>query len=143
MRSLSGAISPRLLSQWADITQVAMKKGLIDKSPQAYFTYYVNKKATPHDWWHELKKKERQQEADQQRAKSDLNVSASGNDDFERYIRTEAKDAFEKVMQSMLSNLTRDGMSQPQAERFAKEQTEQHFRNKFRRQSNGSRTTSR
>ncbi len=63
-----------LLQQWIDITLAAMERGVIDKSPAAYFTYYVQQKATPPDWWHELKRQERQQEADQQRASRSFDI---------------------------------------------------------------------
>ena len=56
---LLAAHKPSLLAQWIDITQAAMERGVIDKSPPAYFMYYVDRKATPPDWWHELRRRKR------------------------------------------------------------------------------------
>lgn len=126
--------SAKLLSQWADITLAAQERKLIDKSPQAYFTYYVGRKATPHDWWLDLKKEERQREYDQQRAKAALNMKDAEERGFDEYVKTEVKEAFEKVMNGLVSDLTNSGKSQHEARRFAREQTEQHFRNRYRKE---------
>jgi hypothetical protein len=126
--------SAKLLSQWADITLAAQERGLIDQSPQAYFTYYVQRKATPHDWWLDLKKEERQREYDQQRAKSALRMQDGAERGFDDYVRTEAKEAFENVMNKLVFDLTSGGTSQHEAQRFAREQTERHFRNRYRKE---------
>lgn len=127
-----------LLQQWIDITLAAMERGVIDKSPPAYFTYYVQNKMTPPDWWHELKRQERQQEADQQRATRAFNIKFSEERGFEEYIRSEARDAFDQVMSSLVSDLMRGGKPKHEAEQFAREQTMHHFRGRYRREKNPS-----
>lgn len=58
---------PRLLSEWADITQAAKERfgrDFFKRSPMAYFVDSVSKAAagnrTAPDWWHELKRAENQ-----------------------------------------------------------------------------------
>ena len=124
--------SHKLLSQWADITLAAMERGLVDKSPQAYFTYYVKRNATPHDWWLELKKVEQQKEAEQNRRKRDLDMKDAEQRGFDEYVKNEAKDAFEKVMNSLVTDLVNSGKPVHEAKQFARNHAELHFRNKYR-----------
>ncbi len=123
-----------LLQQWIDITLAAMERGVIDKSPQAYFTYYVQNKMTPPDWWHELKRQERQQEADQMRASRSFDVKFAEERGFDEYIQNEAREAFDRVMSSLVSDLMRGGKPMHEATQFAREQTLHHFRSKYRRE---------
>lgn len=127
-----------LLQQWIDITLAAMERGVIDKSPPAYFTYYVQNKSTPPDWWHELKRQERQQEADQQRASHNFDMKFAEERGFDEYIQTEAREAFENVMNSLVSDLVRGGKQKHEAEEFARDHTLRHFRGKYRREKNPS-----
>ncbi len=135
---LLGSHKVSLLQQWIDITLAAIERGVIDKSPQAYFTYYVQNKMTPPDWWHELKRQERQQEADQQRASRAFDVKFAEERGFDDYIQNEARDAFDRVMSSLVSDLMRGGKQKHEAEQFAREQTLHHFRGKYRREKNPS-----
>lgn len=127
-----------LLQQWIDITLAAMERGVIDKSPAAYFTYYVQQKATPPDWWHELKRQERQQEADQQRASRSFDIKFAEERGFDDYIQNEARDAFDRVMSNLVSDLMLGGKQKHEAEKFAREQTMHHFRGRYRREKNPS-----
>ncbi len=129
---------PSLLAQWIDITLAAMERGVIDKTPAAYFMYYVQRKATPPDWWHELKRVERQQEADQQRARSSVGMKFAEERDFDSYLRNEVKNAFETVMQNLTEDLMKGGKTRHEAESTAREHALQHFRNRFRREKNPS-----
>lgn len=125
---------PGLLSQWIDITQAAIERGLIDKTPQAYFTYYTQRGATPPDWWHELKRKERAQEAAQDHAKRAMEGKFFEDRGFDSYIETQAKEAFENVMQGLISDFMKGGKPRHEAEREARQHTVSHFRNKYRQQ---------
>lgn len=66
IRWLVKSFSVPMLREWADITLAAMlqkDRKFIRKSPQAYFVDNIKHAAagtrTPPDWWHELKKRER------------------------------------------------------------------------------------
>jgi len=98
--------------------------------------YYVQRKATPPDWWHELKRVERQQEVDQQRARSGVDMKFAAERDFDSYLQNEVKDAFETVMRNLTDDLMKGGKSRHEAETTAREHSLQHFRNRFRKEKN-------
>ncbi|MDB5389427.1 MAG: hypothetical protein JWM11_5073 [Planctomycetaceae bacterium] len=131
--------SPRLIEQWADITLAARERQgekFFTKSPQAYFTDNLKAAAadrrTPPDWWRELRKRERELEREQEQSKSQL-LSTKGTS-FEDYLKHEAREAFEKTMQQLLSDLERSGKSAGEARSHAQELTRAHFWNQFRKE---------
>ncbi|MCA9078025.1 MAG: hypothetical protein KDA93_23550 [Planctomycetaceae bacterium] len=127
----------KLIEQWADITLAAQERGLIQTSPPAYFQYYIQKAAkretTPPDWWHDLQKQQRQAEWEQERAKQTIQTEDREQVEFDEYLKTEVKDAFERVMQKLSRELMEAGKDDREAREIAAYQTRLHFLNKYRR----------
>ncbi len=128
--------SPKLIQLWADITLAASEQGRIDNSPQAFFTYYIQRATagtcTPPDWWRDIERRRRSEEHAQQRKRSGIEFVEEDELAFKRYLETEAKEAFVNVMQRLHDDLCSVGKSQGEADAFAYEQATLHFRNKFR-----------
>ena len=63
IRRLLRDYSVLVLREWTDITQAAIERKIIRKSPMAYFVDNVKHAAagcrTPPDWWHDLRRQER------------------------------------------------------------------------------------
>ena len=131
----------KLIQLWADVTLAAAEQGRVDTSPQAFFQYYIKRAAdgrsTPPDWWQDIQRQRREQEAAQRRERSGIRFTDEQDVSFERYIETDAKDAFQRVMQQLQNDLLKAGRSEGEAERFAQEQALVHFRNKFRHEKGG------
>lgn len=131
--------SPKLIQLWADITLAASEQGRIDNSPQAFFTYYIQRATagtcTPPDWWRDIERCRRSDERAQERERSGIQFVEEEEQAFRRYLETEAKEAFGNVMQRLHDDLRSVGKSQGEAEAFAQEQATLHFRNRFRQRS--------
>jgi hypothetical protein len=130
----------RHVEQWADITLAAIEgrgRSFFTNSPAAYFIDNLKSAArgerTPPDWWREHRKREMAMEAEQERRKLGALPDARPTIDFDTYLETEVKEAFEGVMQRLLADLTRAGRSPSDAEHIAKQHARTHFRNRYRR----------
>lgn len=129
---------PKILAEWSDITLAAMEKKrgkFFTKSPQAYFVDNVAHAAkgtrTPPDWWRELRRREREiQHAAEQAETAEATVQ---NDEvaFRLHLETEAKAAFEKVMDGLFTDLAGRGHDETQARDTARRLAEAHFRNRY------------
>ena len=132
-----------ILEQWADITLAANERNgsrFFTTSPQAYFVDNINaalkQSRTPPDWWRELRKQERIQQEEQQRSQSQLLParSATISMSFDEYLKTEAREAFEQVMDKLRHDLESSGQSCTEARRTAEQHSRIHFWNKFRQE---------
>ncbi|MBB3208944.1 hypothetical protein FHS27_004778 [Rhodopirellula rubra] len=127
---LTETYSGSLLQQWADVTLSAIEQKRINQSPEAFFQYHVKlaaaKRTTPPDWWREL----RREEFEQQRA----NRPEFANDDrsFEEFLKTEGREAFERVMNRLMVGLQDAGQSPSQAKANATYSAKMNLRKIFR-----------
>lgn len=131
--------SAKLIQLWAEITHVAMEQGRIKETPQAYFTYYLNRASaglsTPPDWWREFDHARRSEESKQRREREQLIDSEGREAAFREYCETEARESFLSVMNRLRDDLISAGKLDRDAEMIAREHTERHFRNRFRQES--------
>jgi hypothetical protein len=98
----------RLIGEWADITLAARERhgeNFFKKSAMAYFLDNIRHaaagKRTPPDWWRELRRQEQQQT---RTAAADDPEAA-----LDRYLETEAREAFEQVTQQIFADLVTAG----------------------------------
>lgn len=132
IRRIISEFPPRLIAEWSDITLAAIERKLIKESPPAYFQHYIRQakaqKTTPPDWWRELQKQERARQEDRPQ------WSASGVEQaaFEQYLQTEARDAFERVMDRLFQQLQADGQETDEARSNADRFARMHLRRQFR-----------
>ena len=133
-----------LVQQWTDITLAARERNgdtFFTKSAAAYFMDNIRHAAegrrSPPDWWRELRQQElrRQREAD--RTESEDASIASEEEAFRQYLEGEAREAFDKVMQKLVSDLTSRGRSVEEAQEPARYMARLHFLNRFRRERSG------
>ena len=131
VRRILRQYKPTLVQEWADIALAAKERGIITKSPQAYFMHYIReaaaKRTTPPDWWREFRKQEflRQQPSPE---------PTSSNDEerrFDDYLRTEAAEAFARVMDRLFRKLVEAGQSESDARANATYTARIHLRAKF------------
>lgn len=134
IRRILRTYKPALVQEWADITLAARERGMITKSPQAYFMHYIRaaaeRRTTPPDWWREA----RRQEFLRERAEP---MATAGNDDerrFDEYLRTEAHEAFERVIERRFHKLSEAGQPEDEARRNARYAARMHLRRKFRQE---------
>jgi hypothetical protein len=122
----------RMVAEWSDITLAAVERKIIKESPQAYFQHYIRQaieqKTTPPDWWRELQKQERERQADTQTSTDETTEEQH----FQKYLQTEAKEAFGRVMDKLFQRLHQDGQSEPDARRNAEQFARLHIRRQFR-----------
>jgi len=131
----------KTIEQWADITLAARERhgpGFFKNSPQAYFIDNVKAAVgsgrTPPDWWRELRKQELQRERDQERSKARLLDAPAAAADFEEYLRTEAKEAFTRIMDRLVADLQQGGQPEPQARENAAYHARLHFWNRYQKE---------
>jgi hypothetical protein len=132
VRRILGEFSHRLIAEWADITLAAVERKLIKESPPAYFQHYIRKAkaehTTPPDWWRNLQKQERVKQLDRpERSASDSEQTA-----FQKYLHTEARDAFERVTDKLFQQLHADGQDETEARSNADRFARVHFTRQFR-----------
>ena len=127
----------KLIRLWADITLAAVEQGRVTTSPQAFFQYYLGRaaesRATPPDWWREIDRQRRHQEHRQRRDRDEADQSQADKQSFEEYLKGEARDAFDRVMQKLTSDLMQAGRGRQDAETIAHQHTLVHFRNRFQK----------
>lgn len=132
IRRILAEFSPRLIAEWSDITLAAVERNLIKQSPPAYFQHYIRqakaKNTTPPDWWRELQKQERAKETD----RPQWSVSGSEQTAFEQYLQSEARDAFENVMDRLFQQLQADGQGESEARSNADRFARMHLSRQFR-----------
>jgi hypothetical protein len=133
IRRIIGRYPARLIAEWSDITLAAVERKIIKESPQAFFQHYIREahasKATPPDWWRELRKQERERHAaEQSRARW-----GTDKDRFERYLREDVKDAFNNVMGRIFQQLRDDGQAEQEARRNAEHIARGQFTREFRK----------
>ncbi len=133
-----GKYPAKLIQLWSDITLAAVEQGRVGSSPQAFFTYYIQRAndglSTPPDWWRDIERQRRNQEAAQRQERATMQTLREEGISFENYLETEAKEAFHKVMKQLESDLINAGKSRGEAESFAREHATIHFKNLFRHQ---------
>ena len=121
---------------WSDITLAAAEQGRITGSPQAFFTYYVQRAkegvSTPPDWWRDIERQRCNQEAVQRQERASIHSVAEEGISFEEYLKSEARDSFEQVMKRLETDLLNAGKSRGEAESFAREHATIHLKNLFR-----------
>lgn len=132
IRRILRKYSSKMIAEWSDITLAAVERKIIKESPQAYFQHYIRQageqKTTPPDWWRELRKQEREQHIKVQTTDDD----ATEDQQFEKYLQSEAKAAFGRVTDRLFQNLRLSGQSEMDARRSAVQFSRMQFRRQFR-----------
>jgi hypothetical protein len=125
-----------VVAQCADITLAAQERfgeSFFKQSPQAHFMdnvkHFADGTRTPPDWWRELKKHE---ELQRRNASTRIAPDDAFEAEFEEYLQTEARDAFERVMQRIFTDFKAVGQSDPDARENAQHHARTHFRHRFR-----------
>jgi hypothetical protein len=136
IRRILAAYDPRLIAECADMTLAARERfgeSFFTTSPQAYFIDNLQEQAkgkrTIPDWWRTLRSEEerRRRQADRPaRTKEDRSEK-----EFKKYLETEARDAFERVMDRVFQDFKGAGKPDDVARETAQSLTEIHFRNRF------------
>lgn len=126
----------KLIQLWSDITLAAVEQGRIKTSPQAFFTYYLNRanngQSTPPDWWHDSERQRRGEELAQRKARGPTQTPLGEGIGFQQYLDGEAKVAFQAIMDQLERDMRNAGRSRGEAESIAREHATIHFRNRFR-----------
>ena len=124
---------PKMITEWADITLAARERNgetFFKKSAQAFFIDNIRHAAagtrTPPDWWRELRRKE-----DEHRRRR---TAGSSDEALDQYLETEARDAFESVMQSIFQKLVEDGKDESEARGRARQIARSNLRSRFLRE---------
>ncbi len=127
--------SSKLIEQWADITLAAVEAGRIQKSPEAFFRYHVDRaakgKLTPPDWWREYRKQQEQAERQQNQTKTDFLTGISEDAEFDAYLQTEAREAFGRITDRLRRELMEGGQSRQDGTEHAEYQARMHLRRQF------------
>ena len=133
IRRILDRFKPSLVQEWADITLAAVERGMIKKSPPSYFMHYIQeaeaKRTTPPDWWQELHRRERKE----RRAERNTAARANPDESFEQYLRCDAREAFDRVMQRVFQGLRDAGQSETEARDNADYMARVHLRQQFLR----------
>lgn len=111
--------STKLVGQWADITLAARERNgetFFKVGPQAYFLDNIKHAAqgtrTPPDWWRELRR------AEERRRRRTVNDDPDAA--LDRYLETEAREAFDNVTDRIFAQLSGEGMDQTEARHRAR-----------------------
>jgi len=136
IRRILATYDPRLIAEIADMTLAARERfgdSFFTKSPQAYFMDNLQEQAkgnrTIPDWWRAVR-------IEEERRRRTAESPARPMDDqservFRAYIQTEARDAFECVMDRVFQSFRSAGQGEDAARKIAQEQAELHFRHRF------------
>ena len=138
IRHVLRTFDPRLIAECADMTLAARERFGVEffkVGPQAYFVDNLKAQAgrtrTPPDWWRDLRKEEerRKWQADRE----ERTTVAQGFDAaFDAYLQTEAREAFQRVMDRIFHDLASGGQSESEARENARHFTRTHFVRRFR-----------
>jgi hypothetical protein len=103
-------------------------------SPQAFFIDNLKEQAagrrTPPDWWRAVRKEEERRRWQADRESSEL--SDSFEEVFNAYLQTEAREAFDRVMDRIFQDLKSSGQSDSDAKQNANHFARTHFVSRFR-----------
>lgn len=131
---------PSLVTEWADITLAARERNgerFFKKSAAAYLIDNLKQAAqgrrTAPDWWRELRRQELAQESAQEVRKRGMRDSRANEAEFDEYLRTEAREAFERAMNKLASELRGGGQREDDARRNAEYHARMHFHHQFLR----------
>ena len=132
------------VQEWVDITLAARERHGTDffkKSPAAYFMDNIRHAAegrrSPPDWWRELRQEEARRQRDADREQFERVSVASEEAAFQAYLEGEAREAFDSVMQKLVSDLTSRGKTVQEAEEPSRYMARLHFLNRFRKERGG------
>jgi hypothetical protein len=129
----------KLVADCADMTLAAKERlgeSFFTKSPQAYFIDNLREQATgkrtPPDWWRELRKEEERRRWQADRNDRDAHADRAFETAFDTYLKTEAREAFDRVMNRIFQNLKTDGQPESEARTNAEYLTRTHLIGRFR-----------
>jgi len=129
----------KLIADCADMTLAAKERlgeGFFTKSPQAYFIDNLREQAagkrTSPDWWRELRKEEERRRWQADRDERDAHADQAFESAFDAYLKTEAREAFDRVMNRIFQDLKVDGQSESEARTNAEYLTRTHLIRRFR-----------
>jgi hypothetical protein len=136
IRHILAAHDPRLIAEIADMTLAARERfgeSFFTKSPAAYFmdnlTQHAKGKRTAPDWWRAVRTEEERRRRQAERPTRAVDDHAEKA--FRAYLETEARDAFERVMDRVFQSFRSAGQSDEAARRTAHEHAQLHFRHLF------------
>jgi hypothetical protein len=139
IRRILRIYSPRLIAECADMTLAAKERNgeeFFKKSPQAYFMDNLQEQAagrrTPPDWWRELRKEEERRRWQADRDQRDATNQQGFETAFDSYLKTEAREAFDRVMDRIFNDLRSGGQSESDAKENAVHFARTHFVSRFR-----------
>jgi hypothetical protein len=137
IRRIVKMYQPRLIAECADMTLAASERfgaSFFKKSPQAYFTDNIREQAagkrTAPDWWRELRKQEERQRWESEH--EGRAPSRKFEEALDAYLKTEAREAFERTMDRILQDLKAGGQSESDAKVNASHFARTHFVRRFR-----------
>jgi hypothetical protein len=129
----------RLVAECADMTLAAKERNgesFFTNSPAAYFIDNLKEQAagrrTPPDWWRELRKEEERRKWQADREERSAASSERFDAALDAYLRTEAREAFHRVMDRVFQDLKTGGQPDHEARRNASYFARTHFVRRFR-----------
>ena len=141
IRRILADYATNMVQEWVDITLAAQERHgqeFFKKSPAAYFMDNIQHAAegrrSPPDWWRELRQDETRLQRDEDRLHFESVSVTSENAAFKQYLEGEAREAFQSVMQRLISDLTSRGKSVEEATEPAEYMARLHFLNRFRKE---------
>lgn len=139
IRRILRRYDPKLIAECADMTLAAKERSgdaFFKKSSQAYFIDNLQEQAagrrTPPDWWRELRKEEERRRWQADRDRRDASSQEGFEAAFDAYLKTDAREAFDRVMDRIFQELKTAGQSEADAKHNAAYHTRTHFVNRFR-----------
>lgn len=136
IRRILIAYDPRLIAECADMTLAARERfgeSFFTNSPAAYFMDNLQQQAkgqrTIPDWWRTLRSEEERRR--RKSARTEHAADDRTEREFKTYIETEARDAFDRVMQQVFQSFQTAGQPDAAARDRARELAELHFRHRF------------
>ncbi len=136
IRRILAVYDPRLIAECADMTLAATERfgvSFFKNSPQAYFMDNIQERAkgkrTPPDWWRSLRAEEERQR--RQAARDERPRHDRSEQEFQKYLETEAREAFDRVMARVFQDFKTAGQADEAAKHNARNLTQTHFRNRF------------
>ena len=129
----------KLVAECADITLAAKERRgekFFTRSPQAYFIDHLREQAagrrTPPDWWRELRKEEERRRWQADHDESNANATRKFDEAFNTYLKTEARDAFSRVMDRIFQDLRAAGQTDAEARSNAEYHARTNLISRFR-----------
>jgi len=129
----------KLIAECADMTLAAKERlgeNFFTNSPQAYFIDNLREQAagrrTPPDWWRELRKEEERRRWQADRDERTANSTQKFEDAFDAYLKSEARESFDRVMDRIFQELRSGGQTESDARENAEHFARTHFAGRFR-----------